>query len=779
MTKRLLFLAMLLLSLPAYARQALSGYCEQGGNTVVVNGVVSTTKVQKSFPSCTVTVYLTGTVTLATLYSDNAGTPLSNPFTAASDGSWTFLADDGVYDTRFSGGGITSPFTRSGLSLLSGNNGKQYPGANLGVALLACLTALPSTGGTCDMTAFTGAQVIAINPVGGQADKPFTILFGYATIADSSCWIMPNDGTSLPKQGSRRILGVGIDAATIPAGKTPTSGTIINNSCNSGVAKLDSRGAGVLEMHGVTWMDSSGSSLPFAFFTNTMPKISDNQFYGSKNGVLNDQDAIILGGTGTVSDGSSTAPFQGYGGYIQHNHFNHIRRAVYGRTYVNGFPVTENTVWEQAGSNLAGGAAIEFVDSSGVNSNAGNLIERNLIEVINYVYGVKFSANGVWNSVKANGCFDGDLGVVFVACTRFEGNSKFNYVEEGPQNDAFSGISEDAGSLGTNEYHTSHQSKTSVIPQPYNFTSTITSTKTTVNAKNFISTLTLNNDAYWWGISTAGSSSFILWTDPLGGTSEAMVSFKRYDANQRGVFINAATNGFFECLVDCRFRAGAGANGWIGTNTTPDIILVGDSLLKFNQHAIFKTDNTFDIGANGATRPRTLYLGTSLCIAAGTCFTGQSGTGGTVVMQQSPTINAPNIVGVATNSSAAAGSVGELVTNSVSGVNLTTVVTSTVSSVTLTAGDWDVSSTCYFIATVGATYLRISNFTTAATVLITSDGSTALLQLASGTLGSSIFSTGTIRASLAAPTTYYTNVDSSFGAGTIVANCTTRARRIR
>jgi len=101
----------------AEARERLQGYCEQGNQTVTTNSVASTTKVQRSYPSCTVTVYLTGTVTLATIYSDNSSTPLANPSTAASTGRWYFYAANGRYDVRLSAGGIATPFTLGDYNL--------------------------------------------------------------------------------------------------------------------------------------------------------------------------------------------------------------------------------------------------------------------------------------------------------------------------------------------------------------------------------------------------------------------------------------------------------------------------------------------------------------------------------------------------------------------------------------------------------------------------------------------------------------------------------------
>ena len=113
MWKRLLAATLLLAAtaLPAYGRERVSGWCEQGGNTVTVGGLTSTTTFQQSFVSCTVTIFDGGTMDLSSIFSDDSGTVKSNPFTASSTGFWFFLADDSRYDIRLSGGGIVTPFT--------------------------------------------------------------------------------------------------------------------------------------------------------------------------------------------------------------------------------------------------------------------------------------------------------------------------------------------------------------------------------------------------------------------------------------------------------------------------------------------------------------------------------------------------------------------------------------------------------------------------------------------------------------------------------------------
>lgn len=76
---------------------ALSGFCNQGGTHATTSGLSSTNYQQGLIPSCTITVYLAGTTTKATIYKDGSSTPLDNPFTAnavgaAAPGQWTLFA---------------------------------------------------------------------------------------------------------------------------------------------------------------------------------------------------------------------------------------------------------------------------------------------------------------------------------------------------------------------------------------------------------------------------------------------------------------------------------------------------------------------------------------------------------------------------------------------------------------------------------------------------------------------------------------------------------------
>lgn len=92
---------------------AATGWCEQGAGTININGNSNNppAKFQKSYPACTLTVYLPGTTTKAPIFSNTTGTALSNPFTSSTTAQWLFYAAGGDYDVQVSGVGVSSPFT--------------------------------------------------------------------------------------------------------------------------------------------------------------------------------------------------------------------------------------------------------------------------------------------------------------------------------------------------------------------------------------------------------------------------------------------------------------------------------------------------------------------------------------------------------------------------------------------------------------------------------------------------------------------------------------------
>src|SRR3954466_2362972 len=89
-----------------------NGYAAQGGLTLPLSQLGSSSSAMRSYPGATIAVYLAGTATLATLYRDAAATlPLSNPFTADDAAYAFFYAAAGVYTIEFSSAGIAVPFS--------------------------------------------------------------------------------------------------------------------------------------------------------------------------------------------------------------------------------------------------------------------------------------------------------------------------------------------------------------------------------------------------------------------------------------------------------------------------------------------------------------------------------------------------------------------------------------------------------------------------------------------------------------------------------------------
>jgi Helix-turn-helix domain len=103
---------MLLCSLGARAQgtAAIGDHCYLGGTQAKTSGLSSTNYQLGIVPSCTITVYRTGTQTKATIFADSSGTTLSNPFTAnainsVNPGGWIFWAAVNTgYDVVLSGG---------------------------------------------------------------------------------------------------------------------------------------------------------------------------------------------------------------------------------------------------------------------------------------------------------------------------------------------------------------------------------------------------------------------------------------------------------------------------------------------------------------------------------------------------------------------------------------------------------------------------------------------------------------------------------------------------
>jgi hypothetical protein len=191
-------------SLPAFAIQSQIGWCEQGGQRVTLanNGQQSSGYFQRSFPSCTVTVFLAGTNTAATIYSNSSMTPKSNPFTASTTGLWFFYAADGNYDVQYSGGGLSVPFKITNLQLITSGGG--------GGGGTVTTTGSPSSG---NLTCFSGATSITNCNLSGDGTTSGAGVFTLATVNS-------NTGTC---GDSTHVCQVTLNAKGLATAATPVS----------------------------------------------------------------------------------------------------------------------------------------------------------------------------------------------------------------------------------------------------------------------------------------------------------------------------------------------------------------------------------------------------------------------------------------------------------------------------------------------------------------------------------------------------------------------------
>jgi hypothetical protein len=144
------------------------GWGQLGSQVVRTLGISSSTKVQQTFASCTVTVYVSGTLNLATIYSDNLLTPLANPFTADATGAWAFYAANGRYDVSLSGGGIIGTITYP--DLLLSDFGASGAIASINALTAAAQTIVVGTGGS-DFNIVSSGSVHTLNLPTASASK--------------------------------------------------------------------------------------------------------------------------------------------------------------------------------------------------------------------------------------------------------------------------------------------------------------------------------------------------------------------------------------------------------------------------------------------------------------------------------------------------------------------------------------------------------------------------------------------------------------------------------
>ena len=395
--------------------------------------VLTTTPVQTSAYTANPGEYVRtdttgGSFTVTLPAAPQASTVVGVKQVAVTSPNVTTIACSGADAFNRTGGGTTMTLTlssqgaqftyKSGVWLITSDDLplsqldlRYAPYGSSGAATFGSTAALNATLGTYALDSYAGTDdqkmtsaLSAVFTAGGG-----TIVLSARAHTFANQWATAwNAATATPL----RITGAvsmastdDIDGISAYSGVT----TVAMSYAGAGVARMDFRHIGVIEITGILFQDSGGSAVPFFQTTNATPNIHDNAFIGSATGRSCFQDAILLGGTGRGGDYSAPdSIFQGYGADIRRNHFRGIRRAVTLQAAANAVVIRDNTIAIQCGDSAIYGAPFVFNANSTFGAE-GAQIDHNLVEMQNYgavvngaggyAYRCLFGPNTTWDSV--------------------------------------------------------------------------------------------------------------------------------------------------------------------------------------------------------------------------------------------------------------------------------------------------------------------------------------------------------------------------------------------
>lgn len=440
-----------------------------------------------------------------------SGTNPTSTLTFTHSGSSGTTSVD-LPNLSFSNLTVTGALTATGANVLNAKTmegvryADQFSGSDMVAKILAAMTDMASTGGDIYVPA--------------------------GTYVCTTQLLIPNDGATVPLQKSFRIIGAGMgtNSAAGVTSKAPNGGTILDMQFSATTGKIDTRGAGYLEISGITFKDSASDGTPFVFCTNTVLHLHDCAFFGSASGTSAVNTGIILGGTTAVQGGGATNDFQGYGTVIRDNQFHQIKTVIKFETDANAVIFENNNIWADCGDSA--GAAILF--SPTASNCSGNSIKDNLIELTNYKYGIWCKNNAFNNSLITNNMYDATA--TTTAAVQCDSGAIGNMVLEGFRTgDTKPGLI-DGNATQQNVLITSHQNQTSTILGPWKLVDLSAGPGfqiqvATTDIPEYSLKNSGNSDEFYQTITT-GSHSWSGWWKPLGAAAENEFGWKYYGANQ-------------------------------------------------------------------------------------------------------------------------------------------------------------------------------------------------------------------------------------------------------
>lgn len=186
---------------------------------------------------------------LALLYTSISATVLGpNPVTTNAFGNWHFYAKPGLYTLQITTPGGTQTFQDYQISPNVGNIpsltvGKlnntiyvdQEPGADFGAKVNQCVADLPTFGGICDATGFSGQSITAVTPIvlGTNGGKQISLRISSSTTVNFDCRLAiaaPCYNTDVILMKTRSsIIGVGPSCCASGGMFQITDGSVVSS----------------------------------------------------------------------------------------------------------------------------------------------------------------------------------------------------------------------------------------------------------------------------------------------------------------------------------------------------------------------------------------------------------------------------------------------------------------------------------------------------------------------------------------------------------------------